>query len=243
METHKPGAGGMAMEKPFSRPLKALLTGPVQPLGPRAVPSGIAKSAVDRPLWLSRVGFDGDGQGDLVKHGGPEKAVHHYPFDHYADWQQEKGPHPLLGAPGAFGENLSTEGILERDVAIGDVFLLGGAVLEVSQGRQPCFKLNLRFDRPGMAVSVQTSGRTGWYFRVREEGMVSPGDHLSLLDRQAPEWTIARIAHLFYVDRLNREGLEGIAALPLLAESWRQLARRRLESGLIEDWSRRLTGG
>ncbi|MBB4063625.1 MOSC domain-containing protein YiiM [Gellertiella hungarica] len=223
-------------------PLKALLIGDVRPLGARGIPSGIVKEAVRRPLMLTLTGFEGDGQGDTVKHGGPEKAVHHYPFDHHAAWIREIGEHPLMGAPGAFGENLSTAGITETDVAIGDVFRLGEAVVEVSQGRQPCFKLNERFGRDDMAVGVQKSGRTGWYYRVREPGRVAPEAELRLLDRQAPDWTIHRLWHLFYVDRLNREGLEGIASLPLLADSWRALARKRLESGVVEDWSARLQG-
>lgn len=233
-------ATGMPEATPI--PVKALLTGEVRPLGPGAVPSGIAKHPVSMPLQLGRTGFSGDGQGDTVKHGGPEKAVHLYPFDHYADWIAEKGGMPLLGAPGAFGENLSTSGLTEADVAIGDIFRLGTALVEISQGRQPCFKLNLRFGRPDMAASVQATGRTGWYFRVREEGVVAPGDPLVLQERPSPDWTVARIWHLFYVDRLNREGLQGIANLSPLAESWRMLARKRLESGLIEDWSRRLNG-
>ena len=223
-------------------PLLSLRVGTVAPLGARAAPSGIAKQAADRPLLLSQTGLAGDEQGDTVRHGGPEKAVHHYPFDHYADWIDDLGPHPLLAGPGAFGENLSTMGLTEETVAIGDVFRLGAAVIEVSQGRQPCWKLNERFGRPEMAREVQTTGRTGWYYRVLEAGIVSPGDNLLLLERRAPEWTLARIWRTFYIDPLNREELAGIAALDRLAEGWRSHAVRRLESNRVEDWTRRLAG-
>jgi len=220
----------------------SLRTGRLAPLGPRGVPSGIDKSEVSAPLMLSKTGFVGDEQGDTAKHGGPEKAVHHYPLDHYPAWADTMGDHPRLSSSGAFGENISTSGLTETDIAIGDVFRLGTAVVEVSQGRQPCWRLNERFGRKTMAREVQETGRTGWYFRVIETGTVSPGDQLTLLERKASEWTIARIWRAFYIDRLNHAELRGIAALEPLAESWRNYAARRLKSGKVEDWSKRLDG-
>ncbi|UDF30708.1 UNVERIFIED_ORG: MOSC domain-containing protein [Roseateles sp. XES5] len=223
-------------------PLISLRIGGVAPLGARAAPSGIAKSAVHAPLALSRTGLAGDRQGDPVRHGGPEKAVHHYPFDHYAPWASDLGPHPLLDGPGAFGENLSTSGLTEETVAVGDVFRLGTALVEVSQGRQPCWKLNERFARADMARLVQSTGRTGWYYRVLEAGIVAPDDSLTLQERRAPDWTLARIWRTFYIDPLNRTELAGIAALDRLAEGWRNHAARRIEINRVEDWTRRLTG-
>lgn len=220
----------------------SLRIGRLSPLGPRGVPSGIAKTEVSTPLTLSKAGFAGDEQGDMAKHGGPEKAVHQYPFEHYTEWAQTLGDHPRLAASGAFGENMSTIGLTEADVAIGDVFRLGTALVEVSQGRQPCWRLNERFGRKTMARDMQDSGRTGWYYRIIETGTVAPGDRLTLLDRKAPEWTLTRIWRAFYIDRLNQEELRGIAALEPLADSWRSYAARRLESGKVEDWSKRLDG-
>ncbi|ANH03105.1 MOSC domain-containing protein [Shinella sp. HZN7] len=222
--------------------LLSLRIGGVAPLGARGVPSGIVKAPVHHALHLRETGFAGDRQGDTVRHGGPEKAVYHYPFEHYADWARDLGPHPLLAGPGAFGENLSTAGLTERTVAIGDVFQLGTAVIEVSQGRQPCWKLNERFGRTEMARLVQSSGRTGWYYRVLTPGTVSPADRLALRERRAPEWTLARIWRAFYIDPLNRAELAGIAALGRLADGWRAHAARRLESNRVEDWTKRLTG-
>jgi MOSC domain-containing protein YiiM len=223
-------------------PLLSLRIGAVAPLGARGVPSGIAKSAVVGPLALSLTGFRGDEQGDTVRHGGPEKAVHHYPFEHYAAWARDLGAHPLLTSPGGFGENISTAGPTEDTVAIGDVFALGTAIVEVSQGRQPCWKLNERFGRAEMARMVQSTGRTGWYYRVLQPGTVAPADRLILLDRTAPEWTLTRIWRAFYVDTLNREELAGIAVLKPLAAGWQAHAARRLENNRVEDWTRRLTG-
>lgn len=216
------------------------MVGQVAPLGETS--SGIAKAPVVGPLQLTPLGFEGDAQADTRVHGGPDKAVHHYPFDHYAPWREEVGERPALAAPGGFGENLSTVGLDETTVAIGDVFRLGAAVIEVSQGRQPCWKLNLRFDVPDMAQRVQTSGRTGWYYRVLEPGLVAPGDAFLLVDRRSPDWTIHRLWRTLYVDTLNREELAAMAALDHLPEGWRKYARRRLESRRVEDWSARLGG-
>jgi MOSC domain-containing protein YiiM len=219
-----------------------LLIGPAKPLAGSTVQSGIIKKPVDRPLQLGPEGFEGDQQADRRVHGGLEKAVHHYPFDHYPRWQEELGALPALGSAGGFGENISASGLTELTVAVGDVFRLGTALLQVSQGRQPCWKLNHRFAVPDMARRVQQSGRTGWYYRVLQQGRVQTGDRLDLVDRRAPDWTLYRLWHALYVDRLNRDELTGIAALEVLAESWRTYAVRRLESGQVEDWRNRLDG-
>ncbi|WP_137151705.1 MOSC domain-containing protein [Devosia sp. FKR38] len=222
--------------------LGGLLTGSVRPLGAKGAPSGIDKQPVSGPVVLTHHGLTGDAQGDLRVHGGPDKALHHYPFDHYAQWAEALGALPLLSRSGAFGENLSTLGLTEADVAVGDVFALGSAIIEVSQGRQPCWKLNARFEVADMARRVQISGRTGWYYRVLQTGQIAPDDALYRIDRRAPEWSIGRIWQIFYLDPLNRDVLAELAELAPLAEGWRRHARRRLDTGTVEDWSRRLSG-
>lgn len=219
-----------------------LLIGKSAPLAGSDHRSGIAKSPASAPLMLEPDGFTGDEQADRRVHGGPEKAVHHYPREHYPAWRDEIGAHPLLDAPGAFGENISTTGLTEENVAVGDMFRLGGVLIQVSQGRQPCWKLNHRFGVPDMARRVQDSGRTGWYYRVLEPGTVAPGDRLSLVERPAPDWTIHRLWHVMYVDRMNLDDLSRMASLDVLAEGWKRYARRRLDSGRIEDWNKRLEG-
>jgi len=219
-----------------------VMTGPVAPLGDAGAVSGIHKTPVDDVVRVTRTGLRGDAQGDTKHHGGPEKAVHHYAHDHYARWHDELDDTSRLARPGAFGENISTSGLTETDVAVGDIFHLGTAVLQVSQGRQPCWKLNLRFGVKDMALRVQRSGRTGWYYRVLEEGDVAPGDALRRIGRETPEWTIERLWRVFYVDRLDYDALSAMAALPTLAEGWRHHARRRLESRSVEDWTKRLEG-
>jgi MOSC domain-containing protein YiiM len=225
-------------------PIHAVLTGRVSPLGRHGVPSGIFKGPLAEPVLVTRAGLAGDERGDRKHHGGPEKAVHHYPWDHYAGWRAEVPELTQhLEGPGAFGENLSTTGLTEAQVFIGDIYRLGTARVEVSQGRQPCWRLNERFGLDDMARRVQESGRTGWYYRVLEEGRVGPGDELELLHRPAGSWPLSRALHVLYWDPLNRDELGQLAKLPGLSESWRALARRRLEDGVVEDWSRRLEGG
>lgn len=219
-----------------------ILIGAITPLGPRAAPSGIDKHPVQSRLFLGPEGFDGDAQGDRKHHGGIEKAVHHYAYEHYAYWIAALGSRDVLTRPGAFGENLSTRGLTERDVAIGDTFRLGSAVIQVSQGRQPCWKLNTRFETADMAIRVQKSGLTGWYYRVLESGYVEPGDELRPLDRISPEWTIQRLWRVLYIDTMNRDELAAMIELDHLPESWRGYARKRLQTRQVEDWSRRLQG-
>lgn len=225
-----------------SAPAVLLLSGAVAPLGASGALSGIAKRPVDGPVMIRRAGMEGDGQADLKHHGGPDKALHHYAREHYALWRAEIGPAPVLEQPGAFGENLSTAGLTEADVAVGDVFRLGRALVEVSQGRQPCWKLNWRFAVPDMARRVQRSGRTGWHYRVLEEGHAEPGDTLRLMERRAPDWPLTRLWRALYVDRLDPHELHAMAALEHLPEGWRRIARRRLEARRVEDWTSRLDG-
>jgi MOSC domain-containing protein YiiM len=167
--------------------IDALLVGQVALLPDGRSSSGICKSPTDEALWLSPTGLEGDAQADLRIHGGVEKAVHHYPREHYASWASWSRRADLLGHAGAFGENISTTGWDESNVCIGDVVRLGDALVQVSQGRQPCWKLDVRFGEPGMAREMQARGRTGWYYRVLEPGWVGAGATLSLVERPHPE--------------------------------------------------------
>ncbi len=218
--------------------VEALFIGELSPLGPQQAPSGIRKHKVTGRQRITSVGLLGDHQGDSKNHGGPEKAVHHYPRDHYAAWARDG----IEALPPAFGENISTFGVTEADVCVGDIYRFGGAVLQVSQGRQPCWRLNARFERPDMAFRVQKSGRTGWYYRILEEGMAEAGDRLILEERLQPQWPLTRIIELLYTRTLDMEALAGLAALPELAQSWRTLAERRIETRAVENWDRRLRG-
>jgi MOSC domain-containing protein YiiM len=225
-----------------------VLTGKVAPLGDEGSnkTSAIAKTPVEGRVWLGETGLEGDQQAEIKVHGGPEKALHHYPFDHYASWRHEWQPGASglarLDQPGAFGENVCTSGLTEADVCVGDVYRIGSAIVQVSQPRQPCWKLNLRFARADMSRAVQNSRRTGWYYRVLEAGDIGAGDTIERLARPHAQWSVERLLRVLYVDRNDRQALEGMVQLDTLSASWRKTATRRLESGEVESWSKRLDG-
>ena len=174
-------------------------------------------------------------------HGGPDKAVHLYAWAHYAAWRAELGDAPVLQAPGAFGENLAVAGLDEAGVCIGDHWRAGSAVLEVTQGRQPCWKLNLRFGVPDMSARVQNTLRAGWYCRTLQDGVVQAGDALELLERPHPGWTVQRLLALIRDRECHPAVLNEVLALPL-PPSWHKLFTRRRDQGQAEDWSARLRG-
>ena len=219
--------------------IRAVLRGSVQPLGQTT--SGIDKFPVQGQVGVDPLGLVGDAQADLRSHGGIDKAVHCYSWAHYSTWREELPANSLLDAPGAFGENLSIDGLDENTVCIGDRWRVGSAVFVVSQGRQPCFKLNLRFGVPDMALRVQNSLRAGWYLRVAETGVVKAGDEIELLDRPYPDYSLATLLALIRDRVTDSRRLTPVLALPL-PEKWQRLFSRRLDTGQSEDWKKRLQG-
>jgi len=207
-------------------------------IGP-GVASGIIKPS-EKEALVGPEGLVGDLQGDRRFHGGPEKAIHHYPAEHYAAWRQELPALATQLEPGSFGENISTVGLLEHDICIGDQYQMGEAVVEVSQGRQPCARLNWRFGLNGLARRVQESGRCGWYYRVLEPGSVSVGDPITRIARPHGDWPLTRLLEILYRRRASDAELRELLELPPLAESWKTLFRRRLETGNVEDMKGRL---
>ena len=208
--------------------IDALLTGRIDPdFAPGRGDSAIAKQAVTGSRRVGLLGIEGDAQADLTVHGGRDKAIHHYPRDHYAGWASVLGPTPLLGAPGAFGENISTMGMTEEAVCLGDRYRMGSALVEVAQGRQPCWKQAHYLGEPKLVALMVASGRTGWYYRVIEEGAVAAGDALVLEDRPCPEWPVARLFALLIggKHRGEAEALAELADHQLLAEEWRKRAK------------------
>jgi MOSC domain-containing protein YiiM len=208
-------------------PVNALLTGRVAPFA-RGEASAIAKSPCTGPVKIGFLGIEGDEQADPRHHGGPDKALHHYQFDHYAWWRDQIGAHPLLAAPGAFGENVSTLGLTEENVCIGDRFRLGTALIEISQGRQPCWKQAERLGVPTMVEQIVTSRRSGWYCRVLEAGVAQAGDMLALVDRPHAQWSVARVFGLLVggAHKGERDALSDLAALDALFAGWRERAAR-----------------
>lgn len=218
----------------------AVLVGHAVPLPRERGKSAIAKVPVSESAQVTSTGLVGDEQGDRRHHGGPDKAIHHYARDHYDRWREWAPDSPVLAMPGAFGENISTSGVTEDDVHLGDVFTLGTAVVQVSQGRQPCWKLDLRLARRGTARRMQELACTGWYYRVLQEGQVGPGDVLELVDRPEPQWPLSRLLRALFDRSTGPAEWRAAVELPTLSENWRQTFTKRLAHGRIEDWSSRL---
>jgi len=221
--------------------IEQLLVGKAVPYTRPGTRSAIAKHAVAGPVPVGFEGLEGDEQGDLKVHGGVNKAVHHYAYEHYARWREQLGALPLLEQPGAFGENVSTRGLSEADLCLGDILRCGDARLEVVQTRQPCWKLNDRFGIPDMALRMQQSGMTGWYYKVLEPGALEAGQLLILEHRPFPRWSLTRVLEVLYQRTLDQTALHELSELPLVP-SWRKLVERRLQERTVEDWSKRLYG-
>jgi MOSC domain-containing protein YiiM len=200
---------------------------------------------VQSPVPLTYLGFAGDQVADPAVHGGVDKAVHFYPAEHYAPWRADRAkaglpPHPLLSQGGGFGENISGLGLTEDVVFIGDRFRIGTAVLEISQGRQPCWKIDHNFGQKGMTAAVIRTGRSGYYFRVIEQGVVAPGDAIQQVEQMTHCWTVERTFQLLITGLHKAPGasatfdasaaLTELASLDVLAQNWRERAMKLLGS-------------
>ena len=195
------------------------------PANRTTVLTSIFKSPVEGRVAVRRHNIDGDRQSDLTVHGGPNKAVYCYPAEHYRYWKEQL-PDMDLSSWGTFGENLTTEGIAEDAVSIGDRFQAGSAVLQVTQPRMPCFKLAIRFGRADMVKRFWQSGRSGIYFSVVEEGDVAAGDAIEKIAQGPEEISVADVVRLYRGDETSAELLERALRAPL-SGSWKQELRER----------------
>jgi MOSC domain-containing protein YiiM len=194
----------------------------------RSVTTGIYKSAVEGPVSLRRLNLDGDRQADLSVHGGTHKAVYCYPHEHYAWWMNELGAELQFGA---FGENLTTHGLDETSVHIGDRFSIGTAAVVVTQPRLPCYKLGIKFQSDAMVKRFLASRRSGFYLAVQREGQVAAGNEMTRLERDPNGVSIRDIMHLYLKNTFGdadaamaRRAIE----VPALPDSWKDQFRERL---------------
>ena len=191
--------------------------------------SGIDKQRSTNDVWLDLSGLQGDLVADHRFHGGPDRSLCQYPADHYRHWCRLY-PHLQAIGPAAFGENLSTLGLDERQVCIGDRFRWGDALIEVSQPRSPCSNLDRRHDARGLARQLAKSGRTGWLYRTLEPGAVRPGADLHLIDRPCPTASVLRVWRGFMNEDISDTELAWLAGLSPLANEYRRRFRQRLDS-------------
>ncbi|MGG6241672.1 MOSC domain-containing protein [Nodosilinea sp. AN01ver1] len=213
--------------------LVSIQVGLPQTLGTDAAPdpmdrrwtTGFFKQPIEGEVWLSPTNLAGDGQADLKNHGGVDKAVLAYSADHYPYWRSHLNQSEL--PYGGFGENFTVAGQTEADVCIGDIYAIGSARVQVSQPRQPCWKLSRRWRIADLALQVKANGRSGWYFRVLQEGVVEPGVAITLCDRPYPQWTVARANQVMHHDLSDRAAAVELAQCPLLSPNWQDKLLKR----------------
>ena len=212
-----------------------LLTGKVKELGvegaadpmDRPWKSGIFKEEIEGPVWLTKTNLVGDEVADTKSHGGPEKAIFAYPITHYEEWHKDLDIDSM--GIGAMGENIALKDGDESTFCIGDTYQLGEAVIQVSQPRRPCWKPARRFRILDLTLRIQNTGRTGWYFRVLQEGHIQAGDEFKLLERPFPQWTIAASNEVMYVKKDDLRLAEELASCELLAINWKRSLFKRLQ--------------
>lgn len=213
--------------------------GAADPLA-RAFTSAIDKRPVSGVVWVGTEGLAGDAQADRKHHGGPEKAVLASAAAHLPFWRELLGREDV--GPGAFGENLTVEGLVEEDVCIGDIYACGSVVLQVSQPRLPCWKQARRWGRRDVPLVMQQTGRTGWYLRVLGEGELQAGDAFRLLERPCPEWSVARANRVLHARPADRAAAAELTVVPFLAPGLRP-SLEALAEGQAKDPGKRLYGG
>jgi len=203
------------------------------------IETAIDKHPVNTSLYLSVDGLAGDECADKLHHGGLERALHQYPAEHYAYWQQKYNTDNAWQAAG-MGENISSIGMTEQTVCLGDRYQWGEAIIEVSQPRSPCFKLNKRWGIENLSVDMQDISRSGWLYRVIQPGMVSVNEPLELIDRVTNAMSITAVCETFFGDPLNNEKLLVLKKQSRLSDSWMEKIVQRLASNEVENWNFRL---
>jgi MOSC domain-containing protein YiiM len=210
-------------------PLTGLFAGQVRPMPGDGRPTAIFKQPVSGRMRVTREGLVDDAQADRRVHGGPEKALHQFPVETYARLAAAFPEQAAAFVPGAIGENLSTAGITEAEICIGDVFTLGSAAIQLAQPRTPCWKIDARFDADGITRFVAEHGIAGWYFRVLQEGEIGVGDTLERVERDAAALSLAEFWATLRAHRPQRSELLRIAAIEALTPAWRSKIAERAE--------------
>lgn len=203
----------------------------------RTINTGAAKTPRDGRVPVSVQGLDGDEQGNLKVHGGPNKAICCYPYEFLDQWRADGIELP----EGALFENLTLEGLTDQHVHLGDIYQLDDLRVQVTQPRRPCATVSARWSMKELPRLMQTTNRTGFYFRVLEPGTVAQGDTLRLIQRLDNSVSVAETNRIMNVDRDDIAGIHRLLASPELPERWRGMLERRLE-GKYEDDSARLFG-
>ncbi len=221
----------------MNTPVIAFFAGTVRPMPGDGRPTGIFKLPVDGPVQIGIEGLINDAQADRRVHGGPEKAVHHYPMENHRRLAAEFDEQAAGFISGGMGENISTEGMTEETVCIGDIYTVGSVRLQVSQPRSPCWKIDAKFDREGITRFVAQHGIAGWYYRVLETGSAQAGDVLKLVERNADPFSLSDWWAIMRTPRVSLDVLQRLADTPGLTPAYREKILQRI------DWLRRNAPG
>jgi MOSC domain-containing protein YiiM len=190
----------------------------------KEIDTGICKKTTEE-AFLTKEGFRGDGVADLRYHGGPDRAVCVYPYEHYSLWEKEFN-HTFSSS--TFGENLTVTNMLEKDVYIGDIFRIGEAVIQITQGRIPCSTITKRTNHPSLLKRMVQTGFTGYLCRVLEEGSVRKDSKITLVESHAKQVTILYANEIYFHDQKNVEGIKKVLGVQEMANEWQELLVNRL---------------
>lgn len=212
----------------LSTTVEGVFVGAVRPFGDDQSPSAIVKRPTNGRVRINALGLAGDHQADRRVHGGPDKAVHHYAADNYSRLAKKYPQAESIFKAGVLGENISTSGISESELCVGDIFTLGSAVVQISQPRSPCWKIDERTGVPRLSIFVAENAISGWYYRVLEEGVVQRGESLTLIERAKNPLSLSGVWRLYLAHRPSLDELEHALAQEALSGEWRHRLSTRL---------------
>ncbi|MDO6775752.1 MOSC domain-containing protein [Pseudomonadota bacterium] len=204
------------------------------------IDSGINNKQLAQTLIVSKLGVTGDGQADPQHHGGSDRVLHHFPREHYGQYRRWDLMAGFKDAP-AMGENISSVGLDESQVNIGDIIQIGTTLLQVTQPRSPCFKLNLQFGHPQFALAMQQTAMCGWFYKVLQQGEINAGDSIYLVERKS-NISIAEAMKIYFLAEVNIEQYSTLLHCEGLAQTWVASLQKRIQTQTIENWHYRLYG-
>ena len=206
----------------------------------KGIDSGMDNKLAVQTLKVMLHGIVGDAQADPVHHGGEERVLHHFPREHYGQYRRWDLITNNKDVP-AMGENISTVGLDESQVNIGDIIQIGEVLLQVTQPRSPCFKLNLQFNHPKFALAMQESRMCGWFYKVLKEGEIKASDSINLIERKT-DISIAQAMRIYFLPEVDAEQYRQLMECEGLAQNWVESMQRRIDTQQIENWQYRLYG-
>lgn len=200
-----------------------LFVGTPKELGPKSQVTAISKESVTESLIINKESLEGDQVANLKYHGGPDRVIHHYSLEQYEYLKSVFPEKAQLFVPGSYGENLTTEKLTEADLCIGDIFTLGSAKVQLTEGRKPCSTIDLKYGFKGVLKEIVSSGRYGWFYKILEEGEVRVGEQLEFVERPYPNLNLKKIIfEMFQSKDRDMDFLKEVYVCPALSERWKE---------------------